>query len=120
MTGGSKRLDSVGLLSNDRKIEDNQAELKAKNAEMQALKDEKVNFEKQRDKALDELSILNELYTEKRQQIVVEREKQASCEQALIEVGAEIEAVTDIIEELNKRIENLSNEEFEIIYNALN
>ena len=107
MTGGSKRLDSVGLLSNDRKIEDNQAELKAKNAEMQALKDEKVNFEKQRDKALDELSILNELYTEKRQQIVVEREKQASCEQALIEVGAEIEAVTDIIEELNKRIEKL-------------
>lgn len=107
MTGGSKRTDTVGLLSNDRKIEENQKELKSKTEEMQALKAEKAKYEINRDKALDELSLLNEMYTEKRQQIMVEREKQASCEKSLIDIGAEIESVTDVIEELKERIEKL-------------
>ncbi len=107
MTGGSKRPETVGLLSNDRKIEENKEELKVKTEEMQKLKSEKAEYEKKRDKALDELGLLNEMYTEKRQQVMLEREKQALCEKSLIDVGAEIESVSDIIEELKNRIKEL-------------
>ena len=77
MSGGSRRNDAVGLLSSDRKIEDNALELEKKRAEMNAIKESKLEKEKRRDKALDEHSILNDLYNGKRQQVLIEREKQA-------------------------------------------
>ncbi len=110
MTGGSRRQDTVGILSSDRKIEDNAKLLEEKRAEMDKLKAEKVEQEKKRDRALDELSMLNERYNGKRQQILVEREKQAVAETGLSDVGKDIENVTDLIEEVNKRIAKLDDD----------
>ena len=104
MTGGSRRTDTVGLLSSDRKIEENAEQLRIKKAEMDKIKASKVELERKRDKALDDLSMLNDLYNEKRQQILVEREKQGTAEKALIEIGREIETTTDLIEKVNERI----------------
>ncbi len=104
MTGGSRRTDTVGILSSDRKIEDNALELDKKRAEMDKVKEHKSELEVKRDKALDELSLLNDLYNGKRQQILVEREKQAVAERALIEVGREIESATDLVEDVKARI----------------
>ena len=104
MTGGSRRTDTVGILSSDRKIEDNAEQLKIKREEMDKLKADKAMREKQRDRALDELSILNDLYTEKRQQILVEREKQSVAEKSLSEVCREIESTTDLIDELKEKL----------------
>ncbi len=107
MTGGSRRQDAVGILSNDRKLEDNAVMLKTKRAEMSALQTRKIELETQRDKALDELSMLNEMYNGKRQQILVEREKQSSVENSLSELGKQIETTTDLIEEVAKRLQKI-------------
>jgi chromosome segregation protein len=104
MTGGSRRNESVGILSSDRKIEENAELLNKKRAEMDKLKEEKKELEVKRDKALDELSILNDLYNGKRQQILIEREKQGVAEKSLSEIGQEIENVTDLIEEVKARL----------------
>ncbi len=104
MSGGSRRAETVGLLSNDRKIEENAIELEKKRAEMNAIKETKAEKEKRRDKALDELSMLNDIYNGKREQILIEREKQSSVEQALSDVGKEIESTNDLIEEVKSRI----------------
>ena len=110
MTGGSRRTDTVGLLSSDRKIEDNAQELKNKREEMDAIKAQKAELEVKRDKALDELSLLNDLYNGKRQQILVEREKQGAAERQLIEVGREIETTTDLIEDVKERIAKIDSD----------
>ncbi|MBE7061267.1 MAG: chromosome segregation protein SMC [Clostridiales bacterium] len=107
MTGGSRRTDTVGLLSSDRKIEDNAEQLKKKRAEMDSIKAEKVELEKKRDKALDSLTLLGDMYNGKRQQILVEREKQAVAEKSLSELGQSIENTTDLIEDVKVRIEKL-------------
>ena len=107
MTGGSRRTDTVGLLSSDRKIEDNAEQLKKKRAEMDSIKAEKVELEKKRDKALDSLTLLGDMYNGKRQQILVEREKQAVAEKSLSELGQSIENTTDLIEDVKARIEKL-------------
>ena len=107
MTGGSRRTDTVGLLSSDRKIEDNALELNKKREEMNKIKADKAQLEIKRDKALDELSMLNDLYNEKRQQILVEREKQSVAEKSLSEVGRELESITDLIDEIKIRINKL-------------
>lgn len=104
MTGGSRRADTVGLLSGDRKIEDNAVLLEAKKKEMDGLKEEKSDLEKRRDKALDELSLLNEMYNGKRQQIMLEREKQAVTEKNLIEIGKELESVSELLESIDVKI----------------
>ena len=107
MTGGSRRTDTVGLLSGDRKIEDNLEQLNIKRKEMEGLKADKARFESKRDKSLDELSVLNEMYNGKRQQILVEREKQSVAENGLIEIGKEIESVYDVIDTVKERIEKI-------------
>ena len=104
MTGGSRRNESVGLLSNDRKLEDIETELVSKRSELDALKENKSKEEQERDKALDELSILNDVYNEKRQQNLIEREKQAVAERSLIDLGKEIESVNELIEEVKNRV----------------
>ncbi|MBE7081508.1 MAG: chromosome segregation protein SMC [Clostridiales bacterium] len=107
MTGGSRRPDAVGLLSNDRKLEDISLELDKKRAEMNAIKEAKAEKEKRRDKALDELSMLNDLYNGKREQILLEREKQSSAERSLSDIGQEIESTNELIEEVKSRIEEI-------------
>ncbi|MBE5737815.1 MAG: chromosome segregation protein SMC [Clostridiales bacterium] len=104
MTGGSRRNDAVGLLSNDRKIEDNFKELQVKRAELNQIKELKAEREKSRDKALEDLAILNDLYNGKRQQVVLEREKQSAIERSLIDLGREIETTSEIIDEVKERI----------------
>jgi len=107
MTGGSRRTDTVGLLSSDRKIEDNAEQLKTKRAEMDGVKAEKVELEKKRDRALNEHTMLGDLYNGKRQQILIEREKQAVAEKSLSEIGQDIENATDLIEEVKNRLNKL-------------
>ncbi len=104
MTGGSRRVDTVGLLSGDRKIEENAKLLQEKRAEMENLKAQKAELEKGRDRALDELTMLNDLYNGKRQQVLLEREKQAVAEKSLSEIGQEMETTADLIEDLNQKL----------------
>ena len=108
MTGGSRRTDTVGLLSGERKIEDNAIQLQEKRDEMQKIKAEKADLEVKRDKALDELGLLNDLYNGKRQQVLVEREKQAVAEKRLSEIGQEIEFATDLKDTVEEKIKKLS------------
>ncbi len=107
MTGGSRRSDA-GLLSSDRRIEDNAKELAKRKEEMLSLKAQKADLEKKRDKALEELQLCNDAYNGKRQQILVEREKQGSIERTLSELGREIESISDVTEEVKARIEKLT------------
>ena len=110
MTGGSRRTDTVGLLSSDRKIEDNAEQLKRKREEMTALKEQKAELEKKRDKALDAHTLLNDMYNGKRQQNLIEKEKQATAERALSEIGQSIENTNDLIEDVKERIEKVDAE----------
>ncbi len=111
MTGGSRRQDAPGLLSGDRKIEDNAAALAAKRAEMESLKAEKSRKENSRDKAFEELGILNDLINEKRRQLVAEREKQSAFEKNLSELDREIESNAGLTEAVNARILKASENE---------
>lgn len=108
MTGGSRRQDAPGLLSGDRKIEDNAATLAAKRAEMDKLKEEKSAREVKRDKAFEELGILNDLCNEKRRRLVAEREKQSAYEKNLSETGREIETNAELTDEINARLLKVS------------
>ena len=107
MTGGSRRNDTVGLLSGDRRIEENYAQLVIKREEMDKLKAIKKDLEVKRDKALDDLSMLNDLYNEKRQQILLTREKQSTVEKALSEVGRELENTSDLISVVEEKIQKV-------------
>ena len=108
ITGGSRRPDNVGILSNDRKIEDNAEQLKVKRAEMDELKVQKQKLEEKRDKALDDLSMLNDMYNGKRQQVVVEREKQLIVEKSLSEIGREIENTNELIATVENRLREVT------------
>ena len=114
MTGGSRRTDTVGLLSSDRRLEDNAAELVKKKAEMDKLRENKAELELNRDKAMNELTMLNDLYNEKRQQILIEREKLGATESALIEVGRELESTADLVEDVKSKILKLD-ADFELV-----
>ena len=109
MTGGARRAGAdAGLLSNERRIEENAEILAQKRAIMEKLKAKKAVLEEKRDKALDELSVLNDLYNGNREQLVLEREKLAVCENTLSELGREIENITEMMAELKDRLSKLS------------
>lgn len=108
MTGGSRRTDTVGLLSSERKIEDNAEMLNVKRREMEKIKGEKAELEKKRDCALDELGMLNDLYNGKRQQVLLEREKQGVAEKRLSELGQEIEFTSELIETVKQKLDKLN------------
>ncbi len=114
MTGGSRRQDTVGILSSDRKIEENAKVLEEKKKEMEKLQSDKKALEVKRDKALDELSMLNELYNTKRQEKVVESEKLSTSEKSLSEIGQEIETVNDMMDDVKGRISKLD-EDFKAV-----
>ncbi len=115
MTGGSRRTDTIGLLSNDRKIEDNEKELIVKRSEMEKLQKSKTDNEKKRDSSLDELNVLNDLYNGKREEILLEREKQASAEKSLSDIGREIESVDDLIKEVKSRLNKIDKDYVEVV-----
>ena len=108
MTGGSKKNDTVGLLSGDRKIEDIEKQIAEKNGELEQLTKEKSALDAKRDKGLDDLSLMGDLYNGKRQQLLLEREKQANSEKSLSELGREVESTNDLIDEVKERLEKLS------------
>ncbi len=114
ISGGARRKDGAGILSSERKIEDNQEVLKEKRALMEKLQEEKKSAEILRDKALDELNVLNDLYREKNQSLVLEREKQSVSEKTLSELGRDIENVSDMIDEVNEKLSKLSSD-FEFV-----
>ena len=113
MTGGSKKQE-VGILSGDRRIEDNAEELRVKKEDMAKLKAEKSKAEADRDKSLDDLSFYNEMYDGKRQETAAHREKLTATENALIEIGKEIENTTELIDEINERLARLEKEYSEV------
>ena len=110
MTGGSKRQDAIGVLSGERRVEETEKELKVRQNEMDDLKAKKHAAEKERDQSLDDLSVVNDMYDGKRQQSAAAREKLTATENSLIEVGKEMENVSDLIEEIDKRIARLEEE----------
>ena len=108
MSGGSRRTDTVGLLSGERKIEETENLIEQKRAELERLKEEKSALEVKRDKGIDDLSLLGDLYNGKRQQLLLEREKQANAEKSLSELGREVETTSDLIDEVKERLEKIS------------
>jgi len=107
LTGGSRAQNSVGILSQDRKLEENSALLERAQSELEKLQEYKAEQSEKANRALDELSALNDCYNEKRQQIALEREKQSGYENSLIELGREIESVTELIESLGVKLSEL-------------
>ena len=110
MTGGSRRNDTVGLLSGERKIEETEKLIEQKRAELEKLKEQKAVLDAKRDKGIDELAILGDLYNGKREQLLLEREKQANAEKALSELGREVETTNDLIDEVRERLDKISAE----------
>ncbi len=108
MSGGSRRTDTVGLLSGERKIEETESLIEQKRSELERLKEEKSALEVKRDKGIDDLSLLGDLYNGKRQQLLLEREKQANAEKSLSELGREVETTSDLIDEVKERLEKIS------------
>lgn len=108
LTGGSRRTDVVGLLSSDRKLEDNAKQLEEKRCEMATLKDKKADLSLIRDKAIDDLSVLNDLYSGKKQELLLEKEKQSVSIKALIEVEREVDSLTEVIEQVSVKLEKLN------------
>ncbi len=108
ISGGARRKDAVGIMSNERKIEDILASLKINNVKMDELKKSKASLEGARDKALDELNLLNDHYRERHQALILEREKQSVLEKNLSDVEKEIEACLDLIEEVKEKLSKLS------------
>ena len=108
MSGGFRKKDGVGILSGDRKLEENAKQLAERRQEMEELKVQKAEIESKRDKALDSYNISNDAYNGIRQQLMVEREKQAVSEKNLIEIGKEIESVNELIDTVKDKINKLS------------
>ncbi len=107
ITGGSRRNDTGSVMSTDRRIEENALLLKSKSETMEKVKAEKDALEKEREKAIDDLAILNDKYNTKRQDLVLEREKQSAIEITLSSLGNEIETTIDLIKTVNDRIEKV-------------
>ncbi len=104
MTGGSRRAEASGVLSSDRRIEENAEQLKSSREKMDALKAEKAKIEAARDKHFAELEILNDAYNGARQELMVEREKQSAFEKTLSDLDREIESVSDLSDSVLKRL----------------
>ena len=107
MTGGSRRVDAQGVLSSDRKLEENAEQLKLSREKMDALKAEKVKIEAARDKHFSELEILNDAYNGARQELMVEREKQSVFEKTLSDLDREIESVSDLENDVSERLNEI-------------
>lgn len=104
MTGGSRRAEASGVLSSDRRIEENAEQLKSSREKMEALKAEKAKIEAARDKHFAELEMLNDAYNGARQELMVEREKQSAFEKTLSDLDREIESVSDLTDSVIKRL----------------
>ena len=74
---------------------------------MDAVKAEKAKVEANRDKHFSELEILNDAYNGARQELMVEREKQSAFEKSLSDLDREIESVTDLIQEVTSRLDEI-------------
>ena len=108
MSGGSRRTDVVGLLSSDRRLQDNVKQLEEKRSEMLSLKAKQEELEIKRDKSLDELGLLNDVYNGRRQELLLEREKQAISEKALSEAEREVESLSEITDSVRSKLEQLT------------
>lgn len=107
MTGGSRRVDAQGVLSSDRKLEENAEQLKLSREKMDGLKAERSKIEAARDKHFSELEILNDAYNGARQELMVEREKQSAFEKTLSDLDREIESVSDLESEVSARLSEI-------------
>ncbi len=114
MTGGSRRENTVGVLSGDRRVDDIAEALKQKRQEMDGLKAQKQRAESVRDTALEQLALYNESYNSKRQQLGVEREKLSGLENALIDTNKEFERVSSLIEQVNSKIASVDEQYQEV------
>ncbi len=104
MTGGSRRAEYSGVLSSDRRIEENAAQLAENRAKMEKLKAEKAELEKKRDNCFSDLEFLNDSYNGTRQSIMVEREKQSAYEKSLSELDREAENTAVLIDSVKEKL----------------
>ena len=107
MTGGSRKADAQGLLSSDRRVEDNAEQLKKEREKMDALKTEKTKTDEERDKIFADLEFLNDAYNGARQELMLAREKQSVYEKNLSELDREIETVTDLLDSVKERLDEI-------------
>lgn len=107
MTGGSRKADAQGLLSSDRRVEDNAEQLKKEREKMDALKTEKTKTDEVRDKIFADLEFLNDAYNGARQELMLAREKQSVYEKNLSELDREIETVTDLLDSVKERLDEI-------------
>ncbi|MBQ6921806.1 MAG: chromosome segregation protein SMC, partial [Clostridia bacterium] len=107
MTGGSRKADAQGLLSSDRRVEDNAEQLKKEREKMDALKNEKTKTDEERDKIFADLEFLNDAYNGARQELMLAREKQSVYEKNLSELDREIETVIDLLDSVKERLDEI-------------
>lgn len=110
MTGGSRRQDAPNLLAGDRQLDEIREKLSAKRKEMDGVKKEKAAAEEKRDAAMNDLTMLNEMYQSQRQEQLLIREKLNVSEASLIDLGKEIESRMDDSELLTRKIAFLEQE----------
>ena len=108
MTGGSRKSNQAGVLSNDRKLEDVINELKSANSKMDATDKQKKSLEATRDKALDELEELNKKQQDTKQNNLLEGQKKKALEGSLLDYEKEILAVTEVLEFIDNKIDELN------------
>nr|MCQ2399344.1 hypothetical protein [Clostridia bacterium] len=115
MTGGSRKKNNDGVLSNERKLEEVIERLKEIDANTEKIKAERAGFDKKLDVALSELEKLNGKIAEFKQNIVLTEQKKADLEKAIATATREKEAcenalriVKGKIDEINSRLRETS------------
>lgn len=110
MTGGSRRQDTPNLLAGDRQLDEIKEKLAVKRKEMEAVKREKAEAEEKRDAAMNDLTMLNEMYQSQRQEQLLVREKLNVSEASLIDLEKDIESRAEDIESITLKIRRLETE----------
>ncbi len=116
MTGGSRRQDTPNLLAGDRQLDEIKEKIAERRKDMDGLKIQKAELDDKRDKTSNELSLLNEMYQAKRQELLLLNEKLAVVEGALIENGREVENINDAIDLVEERINRIDLDYQEITF----
>lgn len=107
MTGGSKRQAS-NMLSVDGKVESIKKDLVALRADYEALNKKKNHYLSTLSGLNDDLSTLKNQFNEKKQEILVLKEKIAQSDLLITETESEVETYREALKILNTRIDELT------------
>lgn len=114
MTGGSRRQDTPNLLAGDRQLDEIKSKIAQRRKEMEDLKKAKADLDGKRNKTANELSLLNEMYQAKKQEVIVLNEKLTAIENLLIENGRDLEELNDAIDMVDEKLAEID-KDFEVV-----